>query len=335
MPAPMLAGLIGRGTAAAGAGGGASSMALNAAMSGQIPDLSKKLEQLAKPLAALDQVLGAMVSKTQEAVKTLSMLTDTIRSMGDSMAKFVSKSNPALVEKFNIVMNDAEAVIGRILTPAFEALTRAASGVGDTLAVLEPIFKRFSASMGGVIEGIFKTITDVLKENAPLIEGLLTLVGHAIKGIAKVFDWAMKQLSGALKFVNTIMKSLGFGQDVKPDASARGSAVRSVSIGGSGMDLYNQAATAAFMQNPDAEKEEDPTKQAVGKLDEIKTFLDTNLTATTLGALLATALKNLLDSWLASSGMGKQAQEDYESAKAVAADPMEFLRILRDMAYGH
>jgi hypothetical protein len=340
MPLPALAGLIGRGIAAFGsraAAGEAASMSASSMTpaGGAGGGVAANLEKVTQAFGALSQVtkaalepIGAFKDGLQSlsqhfsgAIDNFTLLADTIGGLGNKIAPFISAANPGKVEQFNLAMRDFHAVLGKALMPAMESFTRIARKVGDVFAQLQPIFEEFFAQVGGFFEDVFEGIANALKANAPLIDFALKAIGGALRVFGKILKGIFESIGPIVRSVLGFdLGALGFGSKMNPNASAQGAAVRNVSIGGSGSDLYKSASEKAFMQGSKAEKPVDYLKNIADQLgdDKIKDYVGW------LAIAIVKAIK-------------QQATEVVDAAadtaNTIASDPMEFMRVLRDMVY--
>jgi hypothetical protein len=257
MAIPALLAALGR-SGAAGAGGGLPS---------GVGALYKQADQQAGPTSKLTDALkkmGAAAGKAHSAMlaipgklgqisaqwtHTLSLQLDAVKALAAPMGDLVGKSNPAAIKQFTLAVNDASAVLGRILLPIFQSLTRAARSVGDTYATLE---KRFRPAMDGIakmFDAWFTAIGNAARDNAFAIEVMAHVVGNA----AQAFGWLTTQIGK----VHTLVASM-FGFERDPDVSGRGAAVRSVNITSRGEDVARAAQEAAFMQALGQGPKQDP-----------------------------------------------------------------------------
>lgn len=196
---------------------------------------------------ALKSVVSALgeVGKAMAAVAAVApTMGAAIAGLGTVFGAFVSKANPAVVEQFNLAVNDTMAVIGQALTPVLRVLTEMMRMFGDTLASfasqlggpladilssLMPIFQVFLE----VFASVGQVVADVLKSVAPLIR-------IVAEGIRTVFEWIGRAVKWLLSLVGIELNN----PEIKKGASV-GAAVRQASFG-SVEDLIKKAQASAL-----------------------------------------------------------------------------------------
>jgi hypothetical protein len=175
----------------------------------------------------------------------------------------VAKANPAVVEKLTMAMDDAQAVIGRSLTPVVETFTKVARLVGDTFATIMPDASEFQAVMAE-LDPIFEDIKEAVGIIGPIIKtGLvvaLRQLGLAFKILAlQVKPW-LKLISIGATYSGLGLLLGGSGKgDVKSSvgAAARGASFFSAeSLGERG---YASAYGAGLSASPAKQTAENTT----------------------------------------------------------------------------
>jgi hypothetical protein len=190
--------------------------------------------------SAVEGVFGTIAGQATIAASAL-------KSMADPLLALTGLSNPAAVKQFTLAFNDAMAVMGRVALPVVNSLTKAMRIVGDAYARAEPFLLRVTTTMAASIRTVFGELEKVWKNNGPMIDMLTTAFTRAIAVGTQVALVFVRIVSTFTKIISAVGKFFGFRDNMKPDASAYGSAVRSVSIGSSGEDVAKKAQETAFM----------------------------------------------------------------------------------------
>jgi hypothetical protein len=214
-------------------------------------------------------------------VRALAAGSDAIKQLAGPLAHFVGLRSPAAVKQFELAMRDMEATIGQILLPVFNALTGAARMMGDTYATLAEAMEPLMTGIADAITTVFKEIGSVARENAGAIRLVAQFLGGAARGFADVMALVIRLTSAFhpwLRVLRDAADLMGLGGSPE-ERSARGMAIRNVSIGNSGGDLARKAQEAAFSAalNQGGNKMQTPTESKLDKLigvaEDIHTFL--------------------------------------------------------------
>jgi hypothetical protein len=213
-------------------------------------------------------------------------------------------------------MRDMEATIGQILLPVFNALTGAARSMGDTYATLADSIRPAMDGIATAITTVFKEMGSAARENA----GVIRMLAHAFAGAVTAASHMVTLVIRLATSFSPLMRVLRDAADLlglggaPEERSARGMAVRNVSIGTSGEDLARKAQEAAFKQALNAgEPKEDPQ---VSKLTAIEVLL-TNIERLVKGVPTKEDVKNFLNGL---AGRGLQA-----AANGVGLGPLTTL----------
>lgn len=248
----LIAGILGRmaaGSAASAAGGAAARAAAGAAAGGANTAALQAGQRAANGAAQANQrfvqSVQAVEARTQAAQGQLSGLAatlghklahgitaavDAISAMAGPIENLVRLANPAKAQRFTIALEDAYAVIGRMLIPVLDGLTAAARKVGDYYAGLEPVIGPVLTKVGELVERFFTRLVEVGQKNAPVLEmmaDLLVKVGDAaLKAVDLLFKAVDKVFSRLPRWV---ARQLGYTPEnsrFNPAASSMGAAAR-------------------------------------------------------------------------------------------------------------
>lgn len=296
MPLPaLIAGFLSRAAAAEGAASAAGSRAAASAAQSAVkaghaqpPMLPwEKMAANAKKAEAAAQRWGQQVQTVQQRVQaaegTVSNLgaalgnklahgittaLDAIAAAAGPVQNLVRLANPARANQFTIALEDAFAVIGRMLIPVLDGFTVAARKVGDFYAGLEPVIGPVMGKIGELIEKTFTKWMQVAERNAPVIEmladALVKLGDVAIRAVDLVLTAVDKVFSRLPRWV---ARQLGYdASTTRADFSrtSRGAAVRQVSFVGT-KAIADQAIKNALMTGANGR----PTKSADKSLESI------------------------------------------------------------------
>jgi hypothetical protein len=185
-----------------------------------------------------------------------------LQAIADPIAQLTGLAAPAALEAFTRAVNDDFAVVGRALLPITEALTRAMEKFGVYLAGAEPILNTMSRAFGKMTDQLGDSFLSLLQESGPLLEAMatgLTAVAWAttkmVSGLAAVATWIEK--------VNNRFASLiGVNSHFDKNASAKGAAVRDVTVQTSAEKISNDAQASALRQalNPGKAAAKEPAE---------------------------------------------------------------------------
>lgn len=183
-----------------------------------------------------------------KAAGQVTMFASALKSMADPLTALTSLSNPAAVKQFELAFSDAMAVMGRVALPVVNAFTSAMKIVGNTYARVEPLMLRVTNAMGAGISQVFGELEKVWKSNGPMIDMMTTALTKWVKIGTQVAIVFVRVIDIFARIYSSVAKFLGFKDYSKPDASAKGSAVRSVNITSDSESVAKDAQTKAFMQ---------------------------------------------------------------------------------------
>jgi hypothetical protein len=243
MAVPALLAALGRGGAAAGGSGGAM-----AGMSKALQQTQGAANGAQQALGRTNQALHMVTGATGTMVRALAAGSDAIKTLAGPLAAFVGLRSPAAVKQFELAMRDMNAVIGQILLPVFNALTGAARMMGDTYATLADALQPLMTGIADAITTVFKEIGSVARENAGVIRMMAHFLAGVVNGFADMISVVVRLVSSFHPFMKLLREAadlLGLGGRPE-ERSARGMAIRNVSIGNSGGDLARKAQEAAF-----------------------------------------------------------------------------------------
>jgi hypothetical protein len=172
-------------------------------------------------LAALLGPVGAVVAAATAA-------TAAIR-------KAVSLASPGTIERFDLALADATAVVGQRLVPVFEVLTAGVRLVGDFFQTILPPAQEFRAALAPISDAL-KDLRDALASIAPVIRNILVAEIKTLGEAIRVTLVPIRLLAGFLEGL--------FGKGKALETSV-GAAVRNVSFQ-SAESFAKQVNIAAF-----------------------------------------------------------------------------------------
>lgn len=234
--------------------------------------------------------IGAAGGIGQAAISPLTGPINAIGQVGNALGQMTAKANPATFIRFNMALDDAQAVLGRALSPAMEGLTELMRTLGDAIATNEESFKVLGEAMKKVFQALKPVITAVvdvaakIAENlAPVLEFLANVISNVVGFISKTLKWLDEQgkqtTAHILQYWADFYERLGDSKEAaryqamlldllrereKPQRSSVGAAVRSASMI-SGEDIGRRIFQAAFMGGQQSKED-----KKIATLDQIK-----------------------------------------------------------------
>ncbi len=137
------------------------------------------------------------------------------------MENAVAKANPAVMERFNLAVNDTIAVIGHALVPVMELATEAVRAVGDVFANILPSGQEVRSLMNE-LRPILNELKTGLMELAPAIKETFVSALRAAAITLHLFNQAIRPVLDAL---HSARNALGFNAPENPLSSV-GAAAR-------------------------------------------------------------------------------------------------------------
>ncbi len=148
-------------------------------------------------LAAVGMALGGFVTAIQAAVGAIQEVIGKVRG-------FVEALSPATVQAFDRAMRDLSATIGVAFQPVFEVLTgiirQIAGIIMPVMEQLRPVVEQVTASLGGVLVTVVRSMASGLEALMPVIRVLavlLDVVGALLKPVIIAFQ-ILGQVTGFL-----------------------------------------------------------------------------------------------------------------------------------------
>lgn len=160
--------------------------------------------------AALDKFVG-QAAKGALALTAFTVLFDKLISgLGAGLARFVSLANPAVVQRFNLALDNAASAMGRILIPVMERFTQILQQVGNAIESLSPQAKELIGALaaGGGLAAAFGAIAvgaTLLVRVLGSWVTILTVVAGAFAGVLTTTASGKELLAG----FGTILKQVG------------------------------------------------------------------------------------------------------------------------------
>lgn len=173
---------------------------------------------------------GIAVRGLGRATMTItSLIAEPIRLMqdlGNVISHFVGLANPGAVQLFTLALNDAMAVMGRMLTPVLRGMTIYIRAFGDVLAKMEPVLQPLFSQIGQLFANIALGAAEIWKAGAPLVELLTDVLVDLMREGAR----AVAFFQGIfVELIKTLMSFLGLkSKRFNPDADSTGASVRQV-----------------------------------------------------------------------------------------------------------
>lgn len=132
-----------------------------------------------------------------------------VAGLGAAIGGLVAKASPAHFERFQLVMGDVAAVVGRALIPVFEVVTATMRAFGDTLATF---VKDIGSALGTVASAVMpillsqfelfgtlgQALGSVLKSVAPAFAAIGAVINSVFKALQPIFALVIDTLGGVL-----------------------------------------------------------------------------------------------------------------------------------------
>ncbi len=313
MPIPAIAAIAGRSLASEGAGsllkagiGGAnfgkSTAEGLAKMAGNAKSAAKETENVSSAFdhfrysarrATLDFYIAkaALAGLSGRAISLLTAPLDIMVDLAKPIQNLVALTNPAIAERFTIIMRDAYAVIGQMLTPAMQVMNQLMRRLGDAFAKLQPVLQPTIDYFTRLADKIGNQLISSLEKSGPMIAGIAQSFELLTSSMIPL-ETTIKGLTFLLS-ANFLPNLLGAAskRQADPNRSSVGLAVRNVQIGTSAEDISKQAQAKAFssaVNEPGKKTQED----VPGILDQILTFIKDNLSLDKLKDAISSLIPN-------------------------------------------
>jgi hypothetical protein len=170
--------------------------------------------------------MAGMVSG--KMVKGLTAAIGAIKQFAGPIEDLVRLANPARTTRFTMALEDAYAVIGRMLIPVLDSLTGAARKVGDFYAGVEPVIGPVMEKVGEFIERFATRVAEMAQKNAPALEmmaDLLLKVGDAAIQAADLLMTAIDRMPH-LRLARGLAEAAGYGGKADFTRSSFNAAIR-------------------------------------------------------------------------------------------------------------
>jgi hypothetical protein len=176
-------------------------------------DVTSVLGVVSSGLGMIGKALGGVVAVGGAA-------TASIVAVGQSLTTFVGKANPAVLNQFQLALDDLMAVIGQSLVPIFtNFLIPALRIAGDALTGLFPIFSALTVALKPVLD-VFEFLTDVVYEVFELLGKVVQKITPYFVAFTRVLGDMVRQLG---KWIQDILGYLGI--DIGEFGAERGASV--------------------------------------------------------------------------------------------------------------
>jgi hypothetical protein len=192
-------------------------------------------ERAGVSLQAGAEKVGAALSAVGSVASAAGGLASSFVGVGKSVESFVAKANPSSVERFNIALEDVQAVLGQALTPVLDVVTEGVRLFGDFLTSILPSADEFKEILAPVSD-LFGELREALAAVAPFVKDVLTVALKALGVALNIVLYPVKLLA---RFLGSLF---GAGE-ADPLKSSVGAAVRNVQF--TGQQQFAQSVYAA------------------------------------------------------------------------------------------
>lgn len=147
--------------------------------------LDGEIGTMATAAGAAIPVVGQIGAAIGIVVGTVTAAVKAFNAFSDSVAGFVQAANPMIVEQYENVFKDMNAVIGRALIPTMQQLTQVYRTVADFVMAIMPSqgsLNQLYKAMQPLVEGFREKLT----EWAPVIQHITSMTVIAVANLAKL-----------------------------------------------------------------------------------------------------------------------------------------------------
>jgi hypothetical protein len=225
---------------------------------------------LAEGLGAVAAMAGPVGAAIGAVVMVGGAIVDMVKKVMSMSLEFGAKANPAVIERYNLAVDDQQAVIGHRLIPVVELMTDAYRLLGDLLASILPDTNDMRQALSPLKDGL-KDMRNVAERLAPglraAIAAMLEMAAAAAKIAAAPIKYGMAGLaiaSGNPTAAAIAGAGVGAGgEPLKSSVGASAQPAQFMDIGAYQRQMYERAAS---MGKPD-EKAIAKSKIKEGKSD--------------------------------------------------------------------
>ena len=202
-----------------------------------------------------------------------------LAGMAKSIVELTAVSNPGIVKRFTLALQDMWGVLGHRLAPIVELFTKALRFLGDVLAAILPSSQDVRDALAP-INDIFEDLYDIVAEVAPLLREVFKLL---VQGFAV----ALKALLTPLRVLVQFMRGLGLigNEGGKVKGGSVGAAARPAAF--EGVEDYARKVYTTILSSQGMEKT--PEEKQVDLLGNTNTILKDILSALNKGFSLGFA----------------------------------------------
>lgn len=161
-------------------------------------------------------VFGTMLSQTMDMV--MDAFVDPINALpklGKALANFVQYFDPTAVARFNQAMRDMYAVIGALLKPALDAVTKAMRMLADYLVQQLP-------TLLPVIQQLSDKFVQLFADNLPNVISTLILFAEVIQETMTIVFGGFNSLTQGIKTMTGYVDALAFSFELLTTAVSIG-----------------------------------------------------------------------------------------------------------------
>jgi hypothetical protein len=207
----VLAGFLGRAATASAGSAGARAAAGNAAPQ-SLDRLNQGLQRFTQRVRHADSAIAGLAGMMGgRLTHSLTAAIDAVSAFAAPIERLSRLANPAQADQFVIALEDAQAVIGRMLLPVLRALTRVARAVGDHFAAMEPVIGPLLEKIGGFIEHVMAKIGELAQRNAPLVEMMVDALMGLVDGLTVAVDAIFFAMDKLMRIPRFIARQFGYG----------------------------------------------------------------------------------------------------------------------------
>ncbi len=200
-------------------------------------------------------------------VASMTLAVDALAHVAQPFVNLVARNNPAVARQWELALNDAYGVLGRMLIPVVISFTRQVLNLGNIIAGLEPVFQPAIKSMATMVDVTGNALAAVIKDNTYLFTNLaaaLKVTADSVSASILVFK-TFYQLAGF-----QYLKMISGGSAFNKDATSMGAGIRSARQLSGGEDIQNEVIKNALMMGAaGGETKEDKQNNILAELSRV------------------------------------------------------------------
>jgi len=202
--------------------------------------------------------LGPYAAVAAVALAGVGIALKGVEKVANVVIGLAAKASPMAFERFQLAVDDTQAIIGRVFVPVLEQATQGVRLVADVLASVLPTQQEMRAVMRE-LDPVFKSLRESATEIAPIIRDVAVVHLKAAAIALKVFADHIQMVIKAAKVASgkSLLDALReklFGKKDDPELASSYGASQFGGVRFSGAEEFSKSVSAAVLQqmNPAA-----------------------------------------------------------------------------------